>query len=193
MDQGKKELEGCTVAILTETGFEHVELFEPMKALKDAGATVHIVSPAGGAGETIRSWNESDWGEELAIDVAVSDADPDSYDSLLIPGGVINPDKLRRDEDAVAFVRSFMDEGKPVASICHGPWMLVEAGAVENRRMTSFHSIRTDLINAGARWVDEEVVVDQGLVTSRSPNDLPAFIGKMLEEFREGIHMRTGA
>jgi protease I len=187
------DLSGCNVAILTENGFEHVELFEPMEALKESGATVHVLSPAGGANDTVRSWKDGNWGDELRIDVAMADADPDRYDALLIPGGVINPDRLRRDEDAVEFVRSFVDRGKPIAAICHAPWMLVEAGVAEGRRMTSYHSIRTDVINAGAKWVDEEVVVDEGVVTSRSPGDLPAFIDKMLEEFHEGIHMRTGA
>jgi protease I len=176
------------IAVLATDGFERSELFEPLQALRKAGATTHIVSPGGERGEMIRAWEHGEWKGGIEVDVPIAEADPDDYDGLLIPGGVINPDKLRRDERCVGFVRAFFEDGKPVAAICHAPWMLVEAGVVKGRRLTSFHSIRTDLINAGANWVDEEVVVDQGLVTSRNPDDLPAFTEKMLEEFYEGAH-----
>lgn len=178
-------LTGKKVAILATKGFEQVELFEPLEALREAGAEVRIVSPEDGR---IRGWNHGEWGESIDVDVPVSEARVEDFDALVIPGGVINPDYLRRDEKAVDFVRQFFANHKPVASICHGPWMLVEAGVAKGRRMTSFHSIKTDIRNAGATWVDEEVVVDQGLVTSRSPDDLPAFIDKMLEEIHEGTH-----
>jgi protease I len=179
------DLNGKKVAILAATGFEQVELTSPRDALVEAGAAVHVVSLDDG---TIRGWDEDDWGDEVDVDVVVSEADADDYDALVIPGGVLNPDQLRRDEDAVAFVKKFFAGHKPVASICHGPWVIVEAGAAQGRRMTSFHSIKTDVQNAGATWVDEEVVVDQGLVTSRSPADLDAFNAKMVEEIREGAH-----
>ena len=180
------DLSDKTIAILATDGFEESELVEPRKALQQAGATVHVVSPNGD--RTIRGWNHGEWSDEVEVDVQVKQADPGSYDGLVLPGGVINPDKLRRDRRSVEFVRAFFEAGKPVAAICHGPWMIVEAGAARDRTMTSFHAIRTDLENAGAHWVDEEVVVDQGLVTSRSPDDLPAFNDKMLEEFAEGRH-----
>lgn len=180
------DLSSKTIAMLATDGFEESELVEPKKALEKAGAVVHVVSPNGE--RTIRGWNHGEWSEEVDVDVQVKQADPASYDGLVLPGGVINPDKLRRDRRSVEFVRAFFEAGKPVAAICHGPWMIVEAGAAKNRKMTSFHSIRTDMENAGAHWVDEEVVVDQGLVTSRSPDDLPAFNEKMIEEFAEGHH-----
>lgn len=179
------ELNGRKVAILVEEGFEQVELEEPRKALEAAGATTHVVSPRKGK---VRGWNHTDWGDEVDVDVHLDDADASDYDALLLPGGVMNPDKLRTNEKAVRFTRSFFDQGKPVASICHGPWMLVEADVVRGRKVTSYPSIRTDLENAGAEWTDQEVVTDHGLVTSRSPNDLPAFNKKMIEEFAEGIH-----
>lgn len=180
------DLSSKTIAMLATDGFEESELVEPKKALEQAGAVVHVVSPNGE--RTIRGWSHGEWSEEVDVDVQVKQADPASYDGLVLPGGVINPDKLRRDRRSVDFVRAFFEAGKPVAAICHGPWMIVEAGAAKNRKMTSFHSIRTDMENAGAHWVDEEVVVDQGLVTSRSPDDLPAFNEKMIEEFAEGRH-----
>jgi protease I len=144
-----------------------------------------IVSPVKGK---VKGWNHDKWGDEIAVDVPLSDADAGDFDGLLLPGGVMNPDKLRMNEDAVEFVYEFFNSGKPVAAICHGPWMLVEADVVADRRVTSYPSIQTDLENAGAEWVDEEVVVDEGLVTSRSPKDLPAFNRKMVEEFAEGVH-----
>lgn len=178
-------LENRKIAILAENGFEEVELTSPKKALEDAGAEVTVISPASGK---IKSWKNKEWNMEFDVDLHVSEADPDNYDGLLIPGGVINPDLLRRDEATINFAKAFFSSGKPVASICHGPQLLIETGALEGRELTSFPSVKTDLINAGARWVDQEVVVDQGLVTSRSPKDLEAFNAKMIEEFAEGVH-----
>jgi protease I len=179
------QLDGRKVAILVTDGFEEVELTEPRRALEAHGAETHIVSPKE---QTVRAWARTDWGDEYRVDRPLAEASPDEYDALLLPGGVLNPDKLRMDERAVAFVRAFMDASKPVAAICHGPWTLVEADAVRGRRMTSYPSLATDLRNAGARWVDEEVVVDAGLVTSRNPDDLPAFNRKLVEEVAEGRH-----
>jgi protease I len=178
-------LEGKTVAILAADGFEESELTHPRAALEEAGAATRLVSLTGDA---IRSWTDGNWGERFDVDETLADARADRYDALLIPGGVLSPDRLRSDEKAVAFVKSFFAARKPVAAICHGPWLLVEAGVARDRRLTSYASIRTDLQNAGARWVDEEVVVDEGLVTSRSPADLPAFSEKLVEEVGEGSH-----
>jgi protease I len=179
------QLAGRKVAILVTDGFEEVELTEPRRALQERGAETHIVSPKE---ETVRAWARTDWGDDYRVDRHLAAARADDYDALLLPGGVLNPDKLRMDERAVAFVRAFMDASKPVAAICHGPWTLVEADAVRGRRMTSYPSLATDLRNAGAEWVDEEVVVDAGLVTSRNPDDLPAFNRKLVEEVAEGRH-----
>lgn len=179
------DLNGKKVAILVAHGFEQIELVEPKQALEDAGAETHIVSPADG---TVKGWEHDHWSDEFDVDVPLGDASADDYDALVLPGGQMNPDNLRVEDDAVALARSFFEAGKPVAAICHGPWLLVEADVVEGRRMTSYHSIRTDLENAGAEWVDEEVVVDHGLVTSRSPKDLPAFNRKLVEEVAEGRH-----
>jgi protease I len=179
------DLNGKKVAILVAHGFEQVELTEPRKALLEAGAEAHIVSPVDGK---VKGWKHDHWGDEMEVDVRLGEARPDDYDALVLPGGQMNPDNLRADPDAVAFAKSFFEAGKPVAAICHGPWTLVEADVVRGRRMTSYHSIQTDLKNAGADWVDEEVVVDQGLVTSRNPDDLPAFNRKMVEEIAEGRH-----
>ncbi len=179
------ELKGKKVAILVDNGFEQVELTEPRRALEDAGATTYIVSPQDAK---VKGWERTDWGDEVEVDVQVSGADAGSYDALLLPGGVMNPDHLRKNREAVAFVRRFFEDGKPVAAICHAPWMLVEADVVRGRTLTSYESIRTDLRNAGAEWVDREVVVDAGLVTSRDPDDIPAFNRKMVEEFAEGVH-----
>jgi protease I len=174
------------VAILTEEGFEQVELTSPKQALEAAGATVHVISP--NPKDKIKAWNKTDWGIEINVDKKLSDVSPDDYDALVLPGGVLNPDKLRQNKDAIAFASAFLDEGKPVAAICHGPQLLIETGMIRGRKLTSFPSLHTDLINAGAEWVDEEVVVDHGLVTSRTPADLDAFNKKAIEEIAEGIH-----
>lgn len=179
------DLKNKRIAILTETGFEEVELTSPKQALEEAGATVHIISPQSG---TVKAWDHDHWSIECKVDKSVKDVSADDYDGLLLPGGVLNPDKLRTDQDAVNLVKAFFDAGKPVAAICHGPQTLINADVVRGRKMTSYHAIKQDLVNAGADWVDEEVVVDQGLVTSRSPQDLPAFNRKMCEEFAEGVH-----
>lgn len=184
-----RQLNGKKIAILATEGFEQSELLKPREALDEAGATTHVISPKGGE---IKAWNESGWGESVTVDVALTEADPGAYDGLLLPGGVINPDKLRREPKAVEFVRAFFAEGKPVAAICHGPQMLIEADVVRGRTLTSFPSVRTDLINAGAEWIDQPVVVDNGLVTSRKPDDIPQFNAKMIEEFAEGRHAMTG-
>lgn len=165
-------LNGLTVAILITDGFEQVEMTEPRKALDLAGAETQIVSPKDGA---VRAWNFTEWGDQFRVDRLLNEARPDEYDALLLPGGVINPDTLRTIPAAVAFAKGFFDAGKPVASICHGPWTIIEAGAARGRRLTSWPSLRTDLENAGADWVDEQVVVDLNLVTSRMPDDIPAF------------------
>ena len=183
-------LSGKTVAILATDGVELIELNEPMKALKHAGAVVEIVSLK--AGE-FQGFDHLKPGDTVTADKAVAGVDASAYSALLLPGGVANPDLLRADADAVAFVRAFFDAGKSVAAICHAPWLLIEAGVVEGRRMTAFESIRTDLKNAGADVVDEEVVVDQGLVTSRCPDDIPAFNARMIEEFAEGRHAGQSA
>jgi protease I len=180
------ELNGKRVAILVATeGIEQVELVEPRKALEQAGATVDLLSTETGEAQ---AFNHLDKADTFPIDRAVGDADAGDYDALMLPGGVANPDNLRMHADAVAFVRAFFDAGKPVAAICHAPWTLIEADVVRGRTVTSWPSLQTDLRNAGATWVDEEVHVDQGLVTSRKPDDIPAFNAKMLEEFAEGAH-----
>ncbi|HWI55895.1 MAG TPA: type 1 glutamine amidotransferase domain-containing protein [Bacillota bacterium] len=181
----KDKLIGKTVAILVADGFEQIELTGPREALEKAGAHTELISPAG---ETVRAWDETKWGKTFKVDVPLKKAKAQDYNALLLPGGVMNPDKLRLDRKAVEFVRAFFEEGKPVAAICHGPWTLVEADVIRGRRLTSYPSIQTDLRNAGAHWVDEPVVVDQGLVTSRKPADIPAFNRKMVEEFAEGAH-----
>lgn len=181
------DLSQRSVAILATDGFEESELFEPLEALRDSGADVTIVSIPDTLA-SIRGWSGESWGSSVDVDESVDEVDSGSFDALVIPGGVMNPDRVRRDADAVSFVRDFFAAGKPVAAICHGPWLIVEADAARGRRMTSYPSIRTDLENAGAEWIDDEVVVDQGLVTSRSPDDMDAFIDKMLEEIAEGVH-----
>jgi protease I len=179
------QLEGKTVAILATDGFEQSELLEPKKALEDAGAKTQIVSLQSGE---IKGWKEKNWGDSIPVDLTVEEADASNYDGLMLPGGVMNPDKLRTNQKAVEFVYSFFQQQKPVAAICHGPWTLVEADVVNGRTLTSWPSLQTDIRNAGGRWVDEEVVVDNGLVTSRKPADLPAFNAKLVEELREGKH-----
>jgi protease I len=176
------------VAIITENGFEEVELTSPKKAMEDAGIKVDILSTEEG---TVKAWNHDHWSIELPVDLNLSDANPFDYDALMIPGGVINPDKMRVNAEYVNFAKDFMKSGKPVAAICHGPQLLIETGLLNGKKMTSFHSIKTDLKNAGAEWVDEEVVVDNGLVTSRSPKDLEAFNKKLLQEIKEGVHQEA--
>lgn len=166
------------IAILATDGFEQSELVEPKKGLAAAGARVDVVAPKTGR---IRGWQVDDWGDEVAVDVVLGEADPQAYDALVLPGGVLNPDSLRSQDAAVGFVRSFFEQHKPVAAICHGPWTLVDAEVLSGRRVTSYPSIRNDLINAGAQWEDAEVVEDDGLVTSRRPDDIPAFIRKIIE------------
>lgn len=178
-------LNGKTVAVLATDGVEQIELLEPVKALKEAGATVEVVSPKDGE---IQGFEHLTPSRKIAVDRPLKDADASVYDALLLPGGVANPDQLRGDESAVAFVRAFFDAGKPVAAICHAPWLLVEAGVAEGRTLTAYETIRTDLRNAGATVVNKAVVVDEGLVTSRCPDDIPAFNAKMIEEFAEGRH-----
>lgn len=179
-----EKLNGKTIAILATNGFEQSELEEPQKALEAAGAKTAVVSIHQGR---IRGWQHTDWGNSVAVDVTVEDANPDDYDGLVLPGGVINPDKLRMDPDAVDFVRRFVQAGKPIGAICHGPWTLINAGGVRGRKLTSWPSLQVDLENAGAHWVDQPVVVDQGLVTSRKPDDLPAFNRKIIEAFLRGF------
>jgi len=180
------ELNSLRVAILADNGFEQSELIEPRKALDQAGARTAVVSPQSGR---IRGWNHTDWGESVAVDVPLDGARADDYDALLLPGGVMNPDKLRMQPKAVAFVKAFFEAGKPVAAICHGPWTIIEAGHARGRQMTSWPSLRTDLRNAGAVVVDEAAVVDGNLVTSRGPQDIPAFNRAMIELF---AHARAG-
>ncbi len=172
-------LAGKRIAILATHGFEQSELLEPRKALEGQGATTQVVSPEAGR---IKGWNKKDWGKEVAVDIPLDSADANDFDALLLPGGVMNPDKLRTIPAAVQFVRQFFEAKKPVAAICHGPWMLVEAGAVRGRTITSWPSLQTDIRNAGGNWVDQEVVVDNGVITSRRPDDIPAFNEKMIEE-----------
>jgi len=178
-------LKGKRIAALVEHGFEQVELTGPKQALEQEGATVDIVSPQD---RDVKGWQHTNWGDAFRVDRPLGQARAADYDALLLPGGVMNPDKLRMNPQAVAFVAAFVHEQKPIAAICHGPWTLIEAGAVRGRKMTSWPSLKTDLKNAGATWVDEPVVVDSGLVTSRKPDDLPAFNRKMIEEFVEGKH-----
>ncbi|WP_207428286.1 type 1 glutamine amidotransferase domain-containing protein [Pedobacter sp. SYSU D00535] len=178
-------LSNRNIAILTENGFEEEELTSPMQALQEAGATVQIVSPQR---TTVRAMKQHDWSIELPVDRHISEVSVDQFDGLVLPGGVFNPDQLRMDEQAISFIKAFFEAGKPVAAICHGPQSLITADVVRGRKMTSYPSIAVDLTNAGAQWTDAEVVTDQGLVTSRTPADLPAFNKKMCEEFAEGVH-----
>jgi protease I len=180
-----EKLIGKKVAILVTKGFEQVELTEPRKALEDAGAETHVIAPED---KKVKGWDHTEWGAEIDVDVPLNRASPEDYDALLLPGGVMNPDHLRMNDKAVDFVRAFFNAHKPVAAICHGPWTLIEADVVRGRTLTSYPSLQTDLRNAGAHWVDREVVVDNGLVTSRNPDDLPAFNRKLVEEIAEGRH-----
>lgn len=179
------QLSGKHVAILATHGFEQSELLEPLRALQEHGAQVDVVSPETGE---LQGFEHFDKGEKVEVHAALADADPKDYDALVIPGGLFNPDALRVNEQALAFTRSFFQAGKPVAAICHGPWVLANAEVVQGRTLTSVPNIRKDLERAGAKWVDEEVVVDQGLITSRTPKDLPAFCAKLVEEVAEGRH-----
>ena len=179
------KLEGKKIAILATDGFEKSELFKPLEALKNEGATVHIISNKTGE---IKSWDNTDWGKTIQVDKKLNDANANDYHALVLPGGVMNPDSLRTNEDALNFVKNFFESKKPVAAICHAPWLLISAHVIKDRKVTSYKSIKDDIINAGAHWVDEEVVVDNGLVTSRNPNDLPAFCSKIIEEILEGKH-----
>lgn len=174
------------VAILTENGFEEIELTSPKKAMEKAGFKVEIISSEK---ENVKAWNTDHWSITLPVDVKLSDADPDDYDALVIPGGVINPDKMRIQKEYVNFAKDFMQSGKPVAAICHGPQLLIETGLLGGRKMTSYPSLKTDIKNAGAEWLDKEVVVDHNLITSRSPKDLEAFNKKLLEEIKESVHL----
>ncbi|HYD87897.1 MAG TPA: type 1 glutamine amidotransferase domain-containing protein [Vitreimonas sp.] len=185
-----QKLAGKKVAVLATDGFEQSELTEPVKALRNAGAVAEIVSPK--AGE-IQGMRHDENGDRIRVDKPLAEADAGDYDALVLPGGVANPDKLRLEREAIAFIRRFVEDDKPIAAICHGPWTLIDAGGIEGRRMTSWPSLKADLKNAGAQWVDEEVVVDNGLVTSRKPDDLPAFCAKMIEAFGEGRHPNGAA
>lgn len=185
------QLDGKTVAFLTaQEGIEEVELTEPWKAVKDAGATPKLIAPESGE---VQAFNHLDKSSTYTVDQSLEDADPDDYDALVLPGGVANPDQLRTDRRAIQFVQQIFTAGKPVGVICHGPWTLVEADLVRGRKLTSWPSLQTDIRNAGGEWVDEEVVVDQGLVSSRKPDDLPAFCAKIVEEFAEGRHQTAQA
>lgn len=181
-------LKNKTIAILATDGVEHSELSKPKKALEEAGAQTVLVSLKSGK---IKSWNHTDWGEAFTVDKTIDDVSSDDFDGLMLPGGVMNPDKLRMNPAAIALVRTMFEAGKPIAAICHAPWMLIEADAVKGRTVTSWPSLKTDLENAGASWVDKAVVTDQGLVTSRKPDDISEFNHKMIEEFTEGIHQRS--
>jgi protease I len=183
------DLTGMRVAALVEHGFEQSELLEPRKALEEAGARVDVVSPVEGS---VKAWYRGNWGQEVPVDQPLAQAHPDDYDALLLPGGVFNPDRLRMNEKAVQFVKAFTMSNRPVAAICHGPWTLIEADALRDRRVTSWPSLKTDLRNAGAIWVDGEVIEDRGLITSRKPDDIPAFNRKMIEVFADAMRMRSG-
>ena len=183
-------LQGKTIAILATDGFEQSELMKPRKALEEAGARTQVVSPME---NKIRGWDKKDWGNEVSVDVRLQSADPSEYDALLLPGGVMNPDQLRMNLDAVRFVKHFFEHAKPVAAICHGPWMLVEAGAVHGRTITSWPSLKTDIRNAGGTWVDKEVVSNNGVVTSRRPDDIPAFNREMIDLFSKSANTSAKA
>jgi protease I len=186
-DSTPHDVQNRKVALLATHGFEYSELADPLTALDDAGADTTVVSLPE-SDDAIRGWSNGNWADSIQVDATLTEVTADDFEALVLPGGVMNPDRLRQFTEAVDFVRDFFEAGKPVSAICHAPWLIVEAGAADNRRMTSWPGIRTDLENAGATWVDEEVVVDQGLVTSRSPADMDAFIFKTLEEISEGRH-----
>jgi protease I len=185
-----EKLKGKKVAILATDGFEQAELMEPKKAMEQSGATTHVVSIKSGE---IKGWKTKDWGDSIKVDKTVDQVKASEYDALVLPGGVINPDHLRTDSNAVSFVKEFVQSGKPVAAICHGPWTLVEAGVVRGKKLTSWPSLKTDLKNAGANWVDEQVVLDGNIITSRKPDDLPAFNQKIIEEIADGKHLKAAS
>ena len=178
------------ILIISDNGFEQSELFTPLEDLKAKGATVHVATPDGNA---VKGWDQNDWGKSVEADLKISDVTIEDYDCLVIPGGQINPDLLRVNEDALKVVKGFVSHDKIVAAICHGPWLFAETGVAKGREMTSYHSIKTDLINAGAKWVDQEIAISNGIITSRSPEDLPAFVAKIVEEVEEGEHQRPAA
>lgn len=187
-------IDKAKILIMATDGYEQSELMRPLLDLRDKGASVHIAAPKNTREEGfVRGWDHKDWGGVVVVDRTLDQLRVDDYDALVLPGGQMNPDTLRMDESAVAIVKEFITAGKPVAAICHGPWMLIEAGAVKGRRMTSWPSLKTDMTNAGANWVDAPVVVDEGIITSRKPDDLDAFIGKIVEEVEEGRHERSAA
>ena len=183
-------LKGVRVAILVDNGFERVELTEPRKALDDAGAETKIISPQE---KEVRAWESKEWGDKYPVEQKLDETQPNNFDALLLPGGVMNPDHLRMNSQAVSFVKAFADSGKPIAAICHGPWTLIEAGAVKGRKITSWPSLKTDLKNAGAEWTDQEVIVDRNLVSSRKPDDIPAFNREMIKLFGEKSKARSAA
>jgi len=183
-------LTGKSILILATHGFEQSELEVPQAKLKEAGATVHVASPESGE---IKGWDNKDWGRAVKVDKALDAVDPSAYDAIVLPGGQMNPDTLRGNEKALSLIKNFFDQGKVVAAVCHGPWLLIDTGIAKGRRVTSYKTIKQDLINAGANWQDAEVVTDKGIVTSRKPDDLPAFVAKIIEEVREGRHDRKAA
>lgn len=183
-------LNGKSILILATHGFEQSELEIPQAKLKEAGATVHVASPESGE---IKGWDKTDWGRAVKVDKPLDQIGPDGYDAIVLPGGQMNPDTLRGNEKAIGLIKDFFAQGKVVAAVCHAPWLLIDAGIAKGRRLTSYRTIKQDLVNAGARWEDSEVVADQGVVTSRNPGDLPAFVAKIVEEVREGRHQRQAA
>jgi protease I len=186
------KIKNAKIMILATDGFEQSELETPRAKLRDAGALVHVVAPKSRKDQkAITGWKDGDWGSAVEVDRELADASESFYDALVLPGGVINPDKLRADDQAIELIKAFLVSGKPVAAICHGPWLLIEANGIRGRKATSYKSIRQDMINAGADWHDEPVVTDQGIITSRSPDDLGAFVAKIIEEVEEGKHDRA--